>query len=61
MLEYLYALPNGRRLPSSEGFAALQRLMRKGVLPMTILEVVAVVSLALTALMIGFSIGNKAK
>ena len=51
---------NGRRLALARGFAALLTL-RKGVVPMNILETVAIISLAFTALMIGFSIGKSAK
>ena len=51
---------NGRRLALAGGFAALLTL-RKGVVPMNILETVAIISLAFTALMIGFSIGKSAK
>ena len=44
-----------------EGVRQIAELIKEKLLPMTILEVVAVVSLAFSALMIGFSIGNKAK
>ncbi len=52
---------NGRRFTLLGGLQPSNALMRKGVLTMTILDVVAVVSLAFTALMIGFSIGKNAK
>ena len=60
MIKCFQALPTVGGQPSQEGFAALY-VFTKGVIPMTILDVVAVIGVVLTALQIGFSFGKSAK
>ena len=61
MLESFIGTTNGRRFALFGGHATLQCFLQKGVIPMTILDVVAVIGIVLTALQIGFSFGRNAK
>ena len=60
MVKSLQVLPTVGGQPSLEGFAALYAIS-KGVNPMGILEVVAIIGLVLTAIKFGFTLGKNAK
>ena len=60
MVESFLGTTNGRRLALARGFCS-PLCFYKGVIPMTILEVVAILGIILKAIQIGFSFGKNAK
>ena len=60
MVESSLGTTNGRRLALARGFCS-PLCFYKGVIPMTILEVGAILGIILKAIQIGFSFGKNAK